>query len=98
VEEREATLDEVYGWFREDVAACFAFLETQYDFRHVSTRDEGRDGIFMRFRNNTTAVEVAYEPADDTIEVFLRSSSTTSASPPTHGSARRSSARRAAFQ
>lgn len=71
MEEREATLDEVYGWFREDVAASFAFLETDYDFRHSSTRDEGRDGIFTRFRNDTTAVEVAYEPADDTIEVFL---------------------------
>jgi hypothetical protein len=71
MEEREATLDEVFGWFREDVAECFAFLETDYAFRRTSTRDDGRDGIFIRFRNETTAVEVAYEPADDAIEVFL---------------------------
>src|SRR5918994_574369 len=71
MEEREATLDEVFGWFREDVAECFAFLEADYGLRRTSTRDEGRDGIFIRFRNETTAVEVAYEPADDAIEVFL---------------------------
>jgi hypothetical protein len=65
------TLDEAYAWFREDVAACFAFLEDEYGFRRTSTRDEGRDGIFIRFRSETTAVEVAYEPVDDAVEVFL---------------------------
>jgi hypothetical protein len=69
--ERETTLDEAYAWFREDVAACFAFLEDEYGFRRTSTRDEGRDGFFIRFRSETTAVEVSYEPADDAVEVFL---------------------------
>ena len=71
MEEHEATLDEVYAWFRDDVAACFAFLEDEYGFRRTSTRDEGRDGIFIRFRSETMAVEVAYEAADDAVEVFL---------------------------
>src|SRR5918994_3612227 len=71
MEESEATLEEVHAWFREDVGACFAFLESDYDFRHTSTRDEGRDGIFTCFRSDGTAVDVSYEPADDTIEVFL---------------------------
>jgi hypothetical protein len=71
VAEREATLDEVYGWFRDDVATSFAFLVDDYGFRRTSTRDEGRDGIFTRFRNDTTAVEVAYEPTDEGIEIFL---------------------------
>jgi hypothetical protein len=71
MEEREATLEEVHAWFREDVAACFAFLETDYGFRRTSTRDEGQDGIFTRFRNDTTAVEISYEPTEDAIEVFL---------------------------
>jgi hypothetical protein len=69
--EREATLDEAYAWFRDDVAACFAFLRDEYGFRRTSTRDEGRDGFFIRFRSETTAVEVSYEPADDAVEVFL---------------------------
>jgi hypothetical protein len=54
--EREATLDEAYAWFHDDVAACFTFLEDEYGFRRTSTRDEGRDGIFIRFRSETTAV------------------------------------------
>jgi hypothetical protein len=69
--EPEATLDEAYAWFRDDVTECFAFLEDEYGFRRTSTRDEGRDGIFIRFRSETTAVEVSYEPADDAVEVFL---------------------------
>jgi hypothetical protein len=69
--EHEAALDEVYAWFRDDVAACFGFLEDEYGFRRTSTRDEGRDGIFIRFRSETMAIEVSYEPADDAVEVFL---------------------------
>lgn len=69
--EREATLDEAFAWFRDDVAAWFAFLGDEYGFRPTSTRDEGRDRIFIRFRSETTAIEVAYEPADDAVEVFL---------------------------
>lgn len=69
--EREATLDEVYGWFRDEVADSFAFLVDDYGFRRTSTRDEGRDGIFTRFRNDTTAVEIGYEPTDEEVEVFL---------------------------
>jgi hypothetical protein len=71
VEERDATLDEVYGWFREEIATYFGFLEDEYGCRRTSTRDEGPDGIFTRFRNASTAVEIAYEPMDDAIEVFL---------------------------
>jgi hypothetical protein len=68
---REASLDEVFAWFREDVDACFRFLGAEYGFRRTSTRDEGRDGIFVRYRNETTAVEVGYEPTTDEIEVLL---------------------------
>jgi hypothetical protein len=71
VADREATLDEVYGWFREDVAAAFSFLADEYALRPTSARDEGRDGIFTRFRGDVLAVEVGYEPADDAVEVFL---------------------------
>jgi hypothetical protein len=61
----------VFAWFREDVEACFGFLETEYSFRRTSTRDEGQDGIFICYRNEKTAVEIGYDPSVDEIEVFL---------------------------
>jgi hypothetical protein len=36
-----------------------------------STRDEGQDGIFIRYRTEKTAVEIGYDPTVDEIEVFL---------------------------
>jgi hypothetical protein len=67
----DASLDEVSAWFRDGVDRCFAFLEAAYGFRRTSTRDEGQDGIFVRYRNETTAVEISYEPTVDEIQVFL---------------------------
>jgi hypothetical protein len=68
--EREAELDEVYGWFREQVASSFGFLVDEFGCG-AKTQDEGGDGIFTRFSNRTTAVEVSYEPTDDVVEVFI---------------------------
>ena len=71
MERREATLDDVYGWFREAIAASFTFLEDEYGCRRTVTRDEGPHGIVTRFLNATATVEVGYEPQDAAIEVFL---------------------------
>jgi hypothetical protein len=71
VGKQEASIDEVFAWFRGDVEACFEFLEAEYGFRQKSTRDEGQDGIFIRYRTEKTAVEIGYEPTVDEIEVFL---------------------------
>ena len=68
--EREAELDEVYGWFREQVASSFGFLVDEFGCG-AKTQDEGGDGIFTRFSNRTTAVEVSYDPTDDVVEVFI---------------------------
>jgi hypothetical protein len=53
------------------VGECFGFLEAEYGCRQASTRDEGREGIFVRYRNATPAVEVGYEPTEEEIAVFL---------------------------
>ena len=42
--EREAELDEVYGWFREQVASSFGFLVDEFGCG-AETQDEGGDGI-----------------------------------------------------
>jgi hypothetical protein len=61
---RETSLDEVYRWFRAYTEKFFAFLVSEYGCRR-QTRDDGPDGIFTRFQNETTGVEVGYEPMDD---------------------------------
>ena len=68
--EHDAELDEVYGWFREQVANSFGFLVNEFGCG-AKTQDEGGHGIFTRFSNRTTAVEVSYEPTDDVVEVFI---------------------------
>jgi hypothetical protein len=68
--EQETSLDEVYRWFRACAEKSFAFLESECGCSR-RTRDEGPDGIFMRFQNETTGVEVGYEPMDEVVEVFL---------------------------
>ena len=58
--EHVVSLDEVYGSFREEVASSFRSLVDEYGCR-IETLEEGRDSIFTRFSNRTTAVEVSYE-------------------------------------
>lgn len=61
----------LYDIFGEEIERQFGFLAEHHGFGRWRFRDNAQHGITAWAKNDTTAVEIEYDPMDESLEVYV---------------------------